>query len=291
MSSPKLRTSPKRKALGEELALREHLPEEMTMEIALRTPEDSIGNLCLTDRKYNSLCHNFRFWGYYFAHHDYGTVLYHLIDIDSNTHNYELFEWLWKNGDQIGPVKTKEVYDSISKTIDKYRERNWEFYNDLLLYIWKYAPISERSGFHADVVDEVNRFLKKWSVVPKIGGMEEFSFRKKKSEEEDEDGAEEFDLISNLILFTGEYYELVHPLMFLVTIGKSVGRIKTYDKVSRASISHSSQTVREILQQSAYLGYDHAPMMAVTDEAGSIESIRIDTTSDVPTLIFTFEYH
>lgn len=309
-----LRSQKRREIQTSGVGMRDYLPNEMVMDIALRTPEDAIGALCRTDKNLRLLCHDVGFWKAYFSTHEYGTLLKILLSGEDDTSDYELFRWLWKNGESFGSVKDNTLYKQLVKKINDiakkkgYRSSNKEL-SDFLLYMWKYAPLSERSRFYPEVVENLNNFLKRWAIIPKIEGVEDFYFRKRIPDnaeelgidydddiyyqytqglEEDEEAAEEFKQLSELVLFTGEYYELIRPLYFFVGPGPGAAEIKTHDKVSRGFIPNTNQTVGQVLQQMAYVGFD--PIKEITEKAGAIEFVEIDEEADYPTLIVNFEF-
>ena len=178
--------------------------------------------------------------------------------------------------------------------------------------IWKYAPDTERNQFNQDVVDQLNEFLTRWSVAPKITGPDDFYFRKQAPKnvdydendyiyyvyeqslvDLDDETAQEWKELLKRPLFRGQYYELVIHSNYDTILSHNPKYITSYidstDHISRAYRFNDDRNMGVVLTQAAFLGFDGN--MNVSEEAGSISRVEIDHDALFPTLKITFEYH
>lgn len=271
------------------------LPTDMITKIALDTDIGDIANLCRTDTKIAKMCDSFIFWHNYLGNNNdkFFDLIAHLL----KAKEYNLFLFLWANTDKFGIDKDNKMYQYAMKTAD--RRKN----NDLLLKIWKYAPIANRSYFHEDVVKQLNKFLKSWGIAPLVGydpddwyfvkhddtfEYEQYSFMNKP--------IKQWEKLKEMVIFTGSFYQLATPATYSITpatLDDSLHlklpyiHVDTRDTVSRSFRWNVDVKVTDVIANIAYLGYD--PIMEVSNHAGVIEKITIDESSKYPTLLINFE--
>lgn len=279
---------------GEEnVRIRNVLPSEMIRTIALKTSPTDIIEMCRTDQSFHRMCKDLSFWNEYFdgSQDKFHSLTVHLFQKE----DYNTFLFLWKNLDKISINRDTNTYMFAYNAAVKLDD------NDLATNIWRFAPIEKRSRFHQDIVYKLNDFFKQWHIAPRINefseGSESFYFVKQPFDEEDDefydielyedmDPIAEWEILSQMILFTGEFYQL-STIAYYLGGPKFALEFNTRDTISRAFRKDTKLTVVEVFRQIAYLGYD--PRNKATGNAGFIKKLKIDETAKYPTLLIDFE--
>jgi hypothetical protein len=275
--------------------LRETLPSEISREIALRTDISAIANLCRTDRKFGEMCDDLLFWRNYF--NGDSTKFFELIVHLFKEREYNLLLFLWQNTETIKIEKDNKMYQYLLQEADKVKN------NDLLLAVWKFAPQANRSYFHEDVVEKLNKFFKTWGIAPRVGYDADDWYFLRHDDDFDylqysdlKKPIKEWEKLKDMILFTGSFYQLATESDYRIstrTLDDVVDLelpsiwVTTRDKISRSHRWNVEVKVVDILKHIAYIGYN--PMNLATEEAGVINSIEIDKKAKYPTLLVDFE--
>ncbi len=273
-------------------SLRDILPEEIITEISLNANNLDIANLCRTDKKMAKMCNSLVFWQNYF--HGDNNIFFDLIKQLFKTKEYNLFLFLWENTDNIGIKKDIEMYQYALQYTKN---------DELKLKIWKFVPMSNRSYFHEEVVDKLNKNLKRWGIAPSVGHDADDWFFVKHDDNFDytrysdlTKPIKEWETLKDMVLFTGSFYQLSTVANYEVATGTLNDQVDfklpTIDSEIRDTISRIYKwnidiKVVDIFKNIAYIGYD--AISDVSSKAGMVQNIKIDKDAKYPTLLIEFE--
>jgi len=157
--------------------------------------------------------------------------------------------------------------------------------------------------FHPEAIKALNKLLKKYPLAPGPGHNDECTYytgrynKKNKVVDDwvsvdcvdDESWGTDFmgrwNLVKDLVLFTGEIFVLERPKSFIVG-DYPYETVRTSDRVVRAVRKGTNVSVLKVLGHAYYTLFDSEKF--ATNTQGTIGSIEVKENANIPTLIFNW---
>jgi len=153
-------------------------------------------------------------------------------------------------------------------------------------------------GFYSAVVHDLNQLLSQYVLAPGYGNDDESTYWVRPRESKtwvslDWAGLQEswgmdfvtkWDAIKDCVLFRGDVYILNRPKVCVTNSGQIV---TAQDSILRSFRKNSLQTVIDVLGQAYHVLYDSQNLDTFTQ--GSVKKIRIDSSQNIPTLVFEMD--